>query len=211
MPHYRIESKAGGRVAGVDEAGRGPLAGPVVAAAVILGRRVPRGLAGLLDDSKALSAEQRDAGYAALRRAQAAGLVEIAIGAASVAEIVRVNIFHATMLAMRRALARLAAAPDLALIDGNAAPPALPCAHRCLVGGDALCLSIAAASIVAKVTRDRAMTRLDARLPGYGWADNAGYSTPGHRAALRALGPSRHHRPTFGAVRLLLGEAITAD
>jgi ribonuclease HII len=212
MPSYRIESQAGGRVAGLDEAGRGPLAGPVVAAAVILGPRVPRGLAPLLDDSKALTAEQRALAYAALRRAQAAGRVEIAVGAASVAEIVRVNIFHATMLAMRRALSRLAAPPDLALIDGNAAPPALPCPHRCVVGGDALCLSIAAASIVAKVTRDRAMTRLDVRLPGYGWAENAGYSTPGHRAALRRLGASRHHRPSFGAVRLLLLEATaTAD
>jgi ribonuclease HII len=211
MPHYRVESQAGGRVAGVDEAGRGPLAGPVVAAAVILGARVPRGLAPLLDDSKALTAEQRLLAYLALRRAQAAGRVEIAVGAASVAEIVRVNIFHATMLAMRRALARLGAPPDLALIDGNAAPPALPCAHRCVVGGDAQCLSIAAASIVAKVMRDRAMARLDARLPGYGWAENAGYSTPGHRAALRRLGASRHHRPSFGAVRLLLEEMATTD
>ncbi len=210
MPHYRIESQAGGRVAGVDEAGRGPLAGPVVAAAVVLGRRVPRGLAPLLDDSKALSAEQRDLAYAALRRAQAAGQVEIGIGAASVAEIARLNILHAAMLAMRRAVVRLSAPPDLALIDGNVAPPALPCPHRCVIGGDALCLSIAAASIIAKVTRDRAMARLDVRLPGYGWADNAGYSTPGHRAALRLLGVSRHHRLEFGAVRLLL-ETDTAD
>ncbi len=107
MPHYRIESRSGGRFAGVDEAGRGPLAGPVLAAAVVLGRRVPRGLGPLLDDSKALTPEQRDLAYAALRRAQAAGAVEIAVGAASVAEIARVNIFHATMLAMRRALGGL--------------------------------------------------------------------------------------------------------
>ncbi len=207
MPHYRFESQAGGRVAGVDEAGRGPLAGPVVAAAVVLGVRVPRGLAPLLDDSKALSAEQRGQAYAALRRAEARGAVEIAVGAASVAEIVRLNIFHATMLAMRRALARLAALPDLALIDGNAAPAGLPCGHRCVVGGDALCLSIAAASIVAKVMRDRAMTRLSVRFPAYGWEANAGYATPAHRAALLAAGPCRHHRPTFASVRLALGEA----
>ncbi len=178
---------------------------------MVLGRRVPRGLGPLLDDSKALTPEQRDLAYAALRRAQAAGAVEIAVGAASVAEIARVNIFHATMLAMRRALSRLPVSPDLALIDGNAAPPALPCPHRCVVGGDALCLSIAAASIIAKVTRDRAMARLDTRLPGYGWAENAGYSTPSHRAALRLLGASRHHRAGFGTVRLLLAEADAAD
>lgn len=203
MPHYRIELQAGGRVAGIDEAGRGPLAGPVVAAAVILGRRVPRGLGVLLDDSKALSAEQRQIAHAALCGAQSAGLVEIAIGAASVAEIARLNILHATMLAMRRAIARLPTPPDLALIDGNTAPAALPCPHRCVVGGDATCLSIAAASIIAKVTRDRAMARLDARLPGYGWAANAGYGTPSHRAALLRLGASRHHRLEFGAVRRL--------
>ena len=126
------------------------------------------------------------------------------MGAASVGEIVRLNIFHATMLAMRRALARLPALPDLALIDGNAAPAALPHPHRCMVGGDALCLSIAAASIVAKVTRDRAMTRLAARFPVYGWEANAGYATPYHRAALLAVGPCRHHRPTFASVRMLL-------
>lgn len=207
MPHYRFESQHGGRVAGVDEVGRGPLAGPVVAAAVVLGAKMPRGLGKLLDDSKALTEEERDLAYAALRRAQAKNLVEIAIGAASVAEIVRVNIFHASMLAMRRAIARLPARPDLVLIDGNAAP-LLDCAHRCVVGGDAICFSIAAASIVAKVTRDRAMRRLAVRCPGYGWHENVGYSTPGHRKALAALGASRHHRPTFGAVRAL---ATTAD
>lgn len=208
MPHYRIESEAGGRVAGIDEVGRGPLAGPVVAAAVILGARVPRGLGRLIDDSKALDADARQIAYAALRRAQARGAVEIALGAASVAEIVRLNIFHATMLAMRRAVARLAALPDLALIDGNAAP-LLDCPNRCIVGGDATCLSIAAASIVAKVTRDRAMRRLAARFPGYGWESNVGYATPAHRAALQALGPCRHHRPTFQSVRVAI-EAVSA-
>ena len=102
---------------------------------------------------------------------------------------------------MCRAVARLPAPPDLALVDGDR-PPALPCAVRCVVGGDGLSLSIAAASIVAKVLRDRAMVRLAARFPGYGWEENVGYSTPFHRAA-RRLGPTRHHRPTFGAVRQL--------
>ncbi len=211
MPHYRYESEHGGRVAGVDEVGRGPLAGPVLAAAVILPPKVPRALARLLDDSKALDAVAREAAYAALRAAQRRGAIEIAVGAASVAEIVRINILHAAMLAMARALGRLPATPDLALIDGNRAPPQMPCSHRCVVGGDGLCLSIAAASIVAKVTRDRLMVRLAARWPGYGWEANVGYGTASHRHALRMLGPTRHHRPTFGAVRRLLDGRILGE
>jgi len=211
MPHYRLEAEHGGRVAGVDEVGRGPLAGPVVAAAVVFHEKPPRALARLLDDSKALTAEARGAAYLALYAAHARGTVQIAVGAASVAEIVRINILHAAMRAMGRALARLPSAPDLALIDGNCAPPALPCAHRCVIGGDAICLSIAAASIIAKVTRDRLMARLAARCPGYSWEANVGYGTPAHRAALVTLGISRHHRPTFGAVRRLLEGAATGD
>ena len=165
MPDYAIESAAGGRVAGIDEVGRGPLAGPVLAAAVVLPRRVPPALAALLDDSKQLSAARRETAFAALREARAAGEVEIGVGAASVAEIGRLNILQAALLAMCRAVARLPAPPDLALVDGNT-PPALACAVRCVVGGDRLCLSIAAASIVAKVLRDRAMARLALRHPG---------------------------------------------
>jgi ribonuclease HII len=205
MPHYRIESQAGGRVAGIDEAGRGPLAGPVVAAAVVLPRRVPRALATLLDDSKKLTPDARLAAYAALR---AAAVVEIGVGAASVAEIDRLNILHASLLAMRRAVARLPSLPDLALVDGNQ-PPTLACTVRCIVGGDAECLSIAAASIVAKVLRDRLMARLALRCPGYGWEANAGYATPAHRAALARLGPTRHHRPGFGTVRQLSLDLVT--
>jgi ribonuclease HII len=208
MPDYSIESaairlSAGGRVAGVDEAGRGPLAGPVLAAAVVLPRRVPHGLAGLLDDSKLLDTARRETAFAALRDAHATGLIEIGVGAASVTEIGRINILRAALLAMARAVARLPAPPDLALIDGNQPPP-LSCALRCVVGGDALCLSIAAASIVAKVLRDRAMARLAARWPGYGWETNAGYATRGHRDALLRLGPTRHHRAAFGCVRQLV-------
>jgi ribonuclease HII len=201
-----MELAAGGRVAGVDEAGRGPLAGPVVAAAVVLGRRVPKKLAVLLDDSKKLTADQRMAAYVALR----ASAVEIGVGAASVGEILRLNILHASMLAMRRAVVRLGAAPDLALVDGNY-PPQLGCAVRCVVGGDGLCLSIAAASIVAKVVRDRAMARLAVRFPGYGWEANAGYATALHRAALGRLGPTRHHREAFGTVAQLRLELTIAD
>ena len=199
MPDDALEWSAGGRVAGIDEVGRGPLAGPVLAAAVVLPRPVPRALAALLDDSKKLTAARRETAFAALRAAQAAGQVEIGLGAASVAEIVRINI----LLAMCRAVARLPALPDLALVDGNQ-PPALSCPVRCVIGGDGLSLSIAAASIVAKVLRDRLMARLALRYPGYDWLSNAGYGTPAHRQALQTLGPTRHHRPTFGLVRRLM-------
>lgn len=197
MPHYRLETAHGGRVAGVDEAGRGPLAGPVVAAAVVFTSRVPRRLARMLDDSKKLCSEERQAAFDALRAHEAA---EIAVGAASVREIARLNILHATMLAMARAVLRLPSVPDLALVDGNY-PPQLVCAVKCVIGGDGECLSIAAASIVAKVIRDRAMARLAVRFPYYGWAENAGYATARHRAALADHGPCRHHREAFGTVR----------
>ena len=206
MPDLVLERAAAGRVAGVDEAGRGPLAGPVFAAAVVLPRRVPRPLARLIDDSKKLSAEQRATAFAALLAARAAGMVEIGVGAASVSEIARLNILRAALLAMARAVTRLPAPPDLALIDGNQPPP-LRCPLRCVVDGDALSPSIAAASIVAKVLRDRTMARLAARCPGYGWEHNAGYATALHRAALLELGPTRHHRAGFGAVRDLFSEA----
>ena len=205
MPSLEMELAAGGRVAGVDEAGRGPLAGPVVAAAVILPTDTPAELAAMLDDSKKLTAEQRLAAFLALRASSA----EIGVGAASVDEILRLNILHASMLAMCRAVTRLSLAPDLALVDGNY-PPKLGCSVRCVVGGDALCLSIAAASIVAKVLRDRAMARLAARFPGYGWEANAGYATLRHREALLRLGPTRHHREAFGSVAQLRLELTIA-
>jgi ribonuclease HII len=195
VPDFKLERAAGGRVAGVDEVGRGPLSGPVLAAAVVFPTGVPRKLALMLDDSKKLTQAQRLEAFAALRRSTA----EIAIAAASVAEIERLNILHAAMLAMCRAVARLPAAPDLALVDGNW-PPALRCPVQCVIGGDGISLSIAAASIVAKVVRDRLMERLDRRYPGYFWATNAGYATPAHRAALQALGPTCHHRAGFAPV-----------
>ncbi len=206
MPNFALEKAAGGRVAGVDEVGRGPLAGPVVAAAVIFPTGVPRKLAAMLDDSKKLTAGQRLAAFEALH---ASGRAEIAVAAASVAEIDRLNILRAALLAMCRAVARLPAPPDLALVDGNIAP-ALACAVRCVVGGDARCLSIAAASIVAKVVRDRAMARLAVRWPGYGWDTNVGYATEFHRAALLRLGPTRHHRPGFASVAQLTLDLLPA-
>jgi ribonuclease HII len=199
MPDYSIESQYEGRVAGIDEAGRGPLAGPVVAAAVMFAAGVPPGLCAMLDDSKKLSAAQREAAFGALLACKGA---EIGVGAASVTEIARLNILHASLLAMARAVLRLKMPPDVALVDGNR-PPMLACTVRCVVGGDALCLSIAAASIVAKVLRDRAMARLAVRFPGYGWERNAGYATGDHRAALLRLGATRHHRAAFGSVRRL--------
>lgn len=177
-------------IAGVDEVGRGPLAGPVVAAAVILLRPL-EGLA----DSKVLSAAQREQLAAALWAA-----ARIGVGAASVDEIDRINILQASLLAMRRAVLRLGCLPDLALIDGNRAPE-LPCPSETVVGGDAQVPAISAASIVAKVTRDRLMHRLAGRYPGYGWETNVGYATAAHRAALWRLGPSRHHRRSFAPVQ----------
>jgi ribonuclease HII len=199
MPDFSLESENGGRVAGLDEAGRGPLAGPVTAAAVVFLAPPPAALARLLDDSKKLTAARRDAAFAALLDAAHAGLLEHGIAAASAAEIGRLNILRASQLAMQRALARLPSVPDLALVDGNQ-PPRLPCAVRAVVGGDAASFSIAAASILAKVIRDRAMARLDLRWPGYGFAAHQGYPTAAHRAALARLGPTPHHRRGFAPV-----------
>ncbi|MFN3459913.1 MAG: ribonuclease HII [Oceanibaculum sp.] len=199
MPDLSLEQVHGGLVAGIDEAGRGPWAGPVVAAAVIFDTaRLPFELLSLIDDSKKLKKERREALLPAIR-----ACAWIGVGAASAAEIDRLNILQATYLAMRRAVGRLPFMPDLALVDGNRLPP-LPCPARALVGGDGLSLSIAAASIVAKVTRDRAMERLDARYAPYGWASNAGYGTAVHQAALRDLGPTRHHRHSFRPIQVLL-------
>jgi ribonuclease HII len=201
MPSFRFESRHQGLVAGVDEAGRGPLAGPVVAAAVVIDRaRATRGLLKQLDDSKKLSADERDDAYVLLMGSEA---VAIGIGAASAREIDRFNILQASLLAMRRAVAALPEPPALALVDGNRAPR-LACAVETIVRGDSLSYSIAAASIVAKVTRDRLMCLLDRRYPGYGWASNAGYAVAPHLAALRALGPTPHHRHSFAPLSRLL-------
>lgn len=207
MPDFAIETAHGGRVAGVDEVGRGPLAGPVVAAAVVFPAGVPAEIAVLLDDSKKLSADARLIAFKALN---AFGFIEVGMGAASVGEISRMNILQASLLAMRRAVSRLPTQPDIALIDGNQAPK-LICPTRCVVGGDGTSLSIAAASIIAKVTRDRAMARLAVRFPHYGWETNSGYGTRHHRAAIRTHGATLHHRPGFGTVRLCLLEGVAAD
>ena len=220
MPDLSLERQASGVVAGIDEAGRGPWAGPVVAAAVILEvDAMPAELMAGIDDSKVLTRARRNALYRALvgpacqpvLRGGGAAAAEdgsraarrparIGLGAASVAEIDRLNILGATLTAMARALTRLGVVPDLALVDGNQAP-ALPCPVKTVVGGDRLSLSIAAASIVAKVTRDRIMAALAERHPGFGWEHNAGYGTAEHRAALARLGVTPHHRRSFAPVR----------
>ncbi len=199
MPDFTLEQEAGGIVAGIDEAGRGPWAGPVVAAAVVLdASSLPETLAARIDDSKKLSG--------AARRAIAAELgacARIGVGAAARTEIDDINILAATMLAMRRAVDGLALVPDLALIDGNRTP-ALSCPARAVIRGDGKSLSIAAASIIAKVTRDLIMTRLAARYPGFGWERNAGYGTAEHRAALNRHGVTPHHRRSFAPIRHIL-------
>jgi len=198
-PDFLHEAAAGGLVAGVDEAGRGPLAGPVLAAAVVFLACPPPALAEMIDDSKLLNAKARQAAHDALRAAATAGLLHFAIAAASVAEIGRRNILGATHLAMARAVARLAVVPGLVLVDGNQ-PPRLTLPLRCLVGGDGISLSIAAASILAKVTRDRCMARLHPRWPGYGFDSHQGYATALHRAMLAEMGPCPHHRRGFAPV-----------
>ncbi|MEI6559866.1 MAG: ribonuclease HII [Rhodospirillaceae bacterium] len=196
-----LGAAAGRLIGGVDEVGRGPLAGPVVAAAVILpAPGLPRALAARINDSKALSRKTRDALDPGLREHALA----FAIGVASVAEIDSLNILQASLLAMERAVAGLGRVPDHLLIDGNKVPKRLPCGATAVVKGDSLSLSIAAASILAKVFRDNEMDRLAESFPQYGWARNAGYPTAEHRAALLRHGASPHHRTSFGPVREVL-------
>ena len=199
MPDFAFEETCRRPVAGIDEAGRGPLAGPVVAAAVILDpESLGADVLARIDDSKKLRPRVREE-LCALLIANS----RIGIGAASVAEIDRLNIHHATLLAMRRAILALDPAPRFALIDGKFAPEC-PCPARTIVGGDCLSMSIAAASIVAKVTRDRIMARLAGPYPGFGFERNAGYGTPEHLLALASLGPTPHHRRSFEPVLKML-------
>jgi len=196
------------RVAGVDEAGRGPLAGPVVVAAVILHPKRP--IDGL-DDSKKLTEKRREALYPQIVERALAWRVEFV----DVDEIDRINIYQATMVGMARAVHALAPAAERVLVDGNRLPRGLPCPARAIVGGDALEQSIMAASILAKVARDRAMVALHEQWPDYGFDQHKGYSAPLHLAALLAHGPCVHHRRSFAPVARLLGPQVeppaTAD
>lgn len=190
-PSFKLEKPHPLPLAGVDEVGRGPLAGPVVAAAVIFDRkRVPKGI----DDSKKLTAEARAELSIRIRR-----VAHVGVGLATVEEIDEINILWASMLAMERAVAALGVEPAMVLVDGNRCPR-WDRPSRWVIGGDALCLSIAAASIVAKQERDRMMAEYDAHHPGYGWSQNKGYGTPAHLEALTRLGPSPLHRKSFSPI-----------
>jgi ribonuclease HII len=196
-PDMSLEKLFGkGPICGVDEAGRGPWAGPVAAAAVILpARKRPKGI----DDSKKLNARTREALEIEIK----ASAVAWSVGFASVEEIGELNILHATGLAMRRAVEALTVKPETALVDGNYAFP-LPCEVKTVVGGDALSLSIAAASILAKTARDRLMIEADSLYPGYGFASHKGYHARVHYEALRKLGPCPIHRTAWGPVKAAL-------
>ena len=196
-----LRASRGPLIAGVDEVGRGPLAGPVVACAVVMppDARAIRGV----DDSKKLTGLEREKLAARITERALA----VAVGAASVREIDRINIYHAAVLAMRRALHRLRVTPDHVLVDGNRIR-SLGVEHTAVVGGDACCHSIACASIVAKVTRDRLMRALARRHPHYRWETNAGYGTPEHHAGLASHGLTPHHRRSFAPV-MQLGLALT--
>lgn len=200
IPDFSFEHLAlsnGARfVVGVDEVGRGPLAGPVTAAAV---RLIPGQIPDGLNDSKALTAKRREVLYA-----QIVEMAEVSVAHASVDEIDEINILQASHLAMCRAIAGLPTAPDHALIDGNILPRDLPCGGETIIKGDARSLSIAAASIVAKVVRDRLMVDLAQQHPGYGWERNAGYGSKAHLEALRNLGVTPHHRRSFKPVHNML-------
>lgn len=197
MCHETAAAKSGYmRIAGLDEVGRGPLAGPVVAAAVVLNpAKIPAGL----NDSKQLTQKQRERLFDELH-----ACADVGIASASVAEIEEHNILRASHLAMVRALAKLSQPADFALIDGNMVPRGLNVPRQTLVKGDTLSLSIAAASIVAKVWRDRAMVDLAQQHPGYGWETNAGYPTKAHKEGLKRHGVTPHHRRTFRPIHNIL-------
>ena len=202
-PDLSYEAPLDGRIAGIDEAGRGPWAGPVVAAAVVLDQNnIPDGL----NDSKKLSDKKREALYDLIIES-----ADYGIGQASVDEIDAINILNATYLAMNRAVENLGQKPDHCLVDGNR-DPKLGISTQIIIKGDQKSLSIAAASILAKVFRDRIMTKLAENYPHYGWERNAGYGVPAHRDALRLVGISPHHRKSFKPIReSLLQDSAPSD
>ncbi len=196
MPDLDFEHQVGGRVAGVDEVGRGPLAGPVTAAAVVLDLAcIPEGL----DDSKKLTMRRREALWLEI-----VASADVSVAHASLDEIEQLNILRASHLAMERAVAGLMCRPDHVLVDGTMVPRGLTIPATPIVRGDGRSLSIAAASIVAKICRDRIMVDLAQQHPGYGWETNMGYGSKSHMAALRNLGPTPHHRRTFKPVHNML-------
>lgn len=198
-PTYNLELELGGLVCGVDEVGRGPWAGPVLTAAVILDPdNIPAGL----NDSKKLTAKKREFLYPLIM-----ATARVGFGEATVEEIDQYNILQATLMAMGRAVENLGIKPDHALVDGNQLPK-LICPASCIKKGDGISLSIAAASIVAKVKRDFLMKKLGEIYPEYGWEHNAGYGTSHHQQALSLVGPSRFHRKSFAPIRNLISQGI---
>lgn len=206
MPDFELENQHQVPVAGIDEAGRGPWAGPVVAGAVVIkDKNLDKFLLDGLNDSKKLTAKKREALYDKLFAAEAAGQLCIGIGQASAAEIDRYNILQATFMAMKRAAENLRIKPQFALVDGNQVPKGLCCPCQTVVKGDARCYSISAASIVAKVYRDRLMAELAQKYPYYGFEKNAGYGTAAHIAGLRQYGIIEgQHRKSYRPIQELL-------
>ena len=205
MPDWKIEDGHRGLICGIDEAGRGPWAGPVVAgAAVFLTREVSPELLAQLNDSKKLTAKKREYLYELLRQEEQAGHILCGIGEASAAEIDELNILQATFMAMRRAVENLPQKPDIALIDGNRLPKDFPCANECFIGGDGRSYSIAAASILAKVYRDRLMSEMAKQYPHYGFEKNAGYGTKAHIEGLRQYGVTPQHRRSYRPIKEFL-------
>ena len=205
MPDFEFENTLNCPVAGIDEAGRGPWAGPVVAGAVVFAdRKLPLLLLDGLDDSKKLTVKKREILYQQLFEAKEKGVLSIGIGEASAREIDEINILQATFLAMKRAFMALPQKPEWALIDGNRLPREFPCRTRAVIKGDGKSLSIAAASVVAKVYRDHLMARLAEKYPYYGFEKNAGYGTAAHIAALAEYGITPEHRLSYRPIREIL-------
>lgn len=198
MPDWSEENKCRGLIAGVDEAGCGPWAGPVVAGAVVFfNRKINPVLLNSLDDSKKLSAKKREELYKLIQTEEIAGNLSYGIGEATAAEIDEINILQATFLAMRRAMAALKCKPDMALVDGNRIPTDFACQCKTIVKGDAKSFSVAAASIMAKVYRDRLMAELAQKYPWYGFEKNAGYGTKAHIDGLKQHGITPEHRKSY--------------
>ena len=207
MPDWSEEDKCSGLIAGVDEAGRGPWVGPVVAGAVVFfNRKINPVLLNSLDDSKKLSAKKREELYKLIQTEEIAGNLSYGIGEATAAEIDEINILQATFLAMRRAMAALKCKPNMALVDGNRTPVGFVCPCKTIVKGDAKSFSVAAASVMAKVYRDRLMAELAQKYPWYGFEKNAGYGTKAHIDGLKQYGITPEHRKSYRPI----AEIITA-
>ncbi len=205
MPDFSFEDECNGVVCGIDEAGRGPWVGPVVAGAVIIkDRNLSPDLLKYLNDSKKLSKSRREQLYALLREEEQQGKVLIGVGEASSEEIDEINILQATFLAMHRAVNNLGQKPDMALIDGNRTPKEFPAAARCVIKGDSKSYSISAASIIAKVYRDRLMETLAEKYPYYGFERNAGYGTKEHIEGIKKYGIISEHRKSYRPIKEFL-------